>query len=193
MKNIVKTVVIIFFLSVSSYASAQLYGINVYGGYQHHFDDIAPHTFTLRAEADLYAVTSHACLSVSDNYFSFSPVGLILFAPLPLMKSFNKVKKQGGQVPLPILLLCCTAWEFYHNDPPGLDWFWGWDALKFTKLKNISDSFYIQGSLNAGLRYMFDNGLSISAYYEFNHRWTKSQPEELTSHSFGIRLGYNVF
>lgn len=193
MKNIVKTVVIIFFLSVSSYASAQLYGINVYGGYQHHFDDIAPHIFTLRAEADLYAVTSHACLSVSDNYFSFSPVGLILFAPLPLMKSFNEVKKQGGQVPLPILLLCCTAWEFYHNDPPGLDWFWGWDALKFTKLKNISDSFYIQGSLNAGLRYMFDNGLSISAYYEFNHRWTKSQPEELTSHSFGIRLGYNVF
>ena len=36
-------------------------------------------------------------------------------------------------------------------------------------MKNISDTYYLTGSLNAGLIYFINDNLFISGYYEFNH------------------------
>ncbi len=163
-------------------------------------------TATIQAEILFSFFSSRISLTAGPEYFSFSPCGIFLFAPKIFIKTING--EGGNPVLLPFMLVAVSAaqWRFPITD--HLEVNFGWDALKFTRIKNYSDTYYVTGSLNAGLTCFIGDHFFISGYYEYNHthnpairfinwmseysfgeRLCSSQPDILKGHSFGVRIG----
>lgn len=178
----------------------------VSGGYQNlsHSGNMY-HTGTIHAETVFSFFGSRAGLTVGPDYFEFSPFGLMLFAPAVFINTMNA----EADNPLILLFMLCgvsaAQWHIPCSDHIEVNL--GWDALKFVKLKNFSDSFYVAGSLNAGLTGYIGDHWYWNVYYEFNHNhnimisainWAvgglfggiDEQPKYLNGHSFGIRTGW---
>lgn len=159
---------------------------------------------TVQAEILFSFFSSRIGLTAGPDYFSFSPCGIFLFAPRIFANTIND-SRGDPEVLLPFMLIAMSAGQFRFPVTDHLEVNFGWDALKFTKLKNYQDNFYITGSLNAGLTCFIGDQFFVSGYYEFNHThnaachfidWMTdgvfsfgSQPDILKGHSFGIRIG----
>ena len=144
-------------------------------------------------------------LAVGPDYTSFSIFGLLMFAPKFMLES---LKGEEAIVALPIMLTALSAGFLRFPLTDRLEITAGWDALKFTKLRNYADVFYLTGSLNAGLTFFFNDNFFANAYYEFNHTHNSAiniintigegiypqintvQPDVLKGHSFGVRIGW---
>lgn len=214
-----KIYILIALLAASLAVSAQYPGeptihdsfsdLYVMGGFQqvNHNPTGVYNTATVQAEMLFSFVSSRIGLTAGPDYFSFSPCGILLFAPRIFANTMRD--NQGDyEVLWPLFLLASSAlqWRFPITD--HLEVNFGWDALKFTKLKNYSDAFYVAGSLNAGLTLFCGDHFFLSWYYEYNHthnpairlinwmtenaygeRLCGSQPDILKGHSFGVRIG----
>lgn len=164
-------------------------------------------TVTVQSEILFSFVSSRIGLTAGPDYLSFSPCGILLFAPRIFAKTMNE-SKGDNEVLGPLMLIAFSAaqWRFPITD--HLEVNFGWDALKFTRIKNYSDTYYVAGSLNAGLTCFIGDHFFISGYYEYNHthnpairfinwmseysfgeRLCSSQPDILMGHSFGVRIG----
>lgn len=144
-------------------------------------------------------------LAVGPDYTSFSIFGLLMFAPKILLES---LEGESSLVAAPIMLAAFSAGFLRFPLSDHLEITAGWDALKFTKLKNYDDKFYVTGSLNAGLTFFFNDNFFVNGYYEYNHTHNPGiniinkigsgiyppietvQPDELKGHSFGARIGW---
>lgn len=134
------------------------------------------------------------------DYVSFSPFGLLWFMPRLLLGINNMSPRDGAIFLIPAL----ATTQFHIPLSNHLEISAGWDALKITKLKNFRDTYYISGSLNAGLNIFLGDVVFINAYWEYNHAHNPLlklmnqlgpidlQPTELNGHSFGFRLGIMI-
>ena len=139
-----------------------------------------------------------AGVTYGKDYISFSPFGLLWFMPGLLLNGINNLSPQEGAL---FLIPALGTTQFHIPLSNHLEISMGWDALKITKLKNYSNSYYIHGSVNAGLNIFIGDVFFINAYYEYNHAHNPIlklmnklgpidlQPTELNGHSFGFRLG----
>ena len=163
---------------------------------------------TLHAEVLYSFVGSRVGLTVAPDYFSFSPFGILMFAPKLLGATLSDM---GDGPPGAVLVVYATilaATQFHIPLTDHIEISLGWDALKFTKFRKFEDKFYLSGSLNAGVIGFLGDHFYFNGYYEYNHthnsaingiNWTldqlelggdlKSQPNILNGHSFGARIG----
>ena len=142
-----------------------------------------------------------AGVTYGKDYISFSPFGLLWFMPGLLLNGINNLSPQEGML---FLIPALGTTQFHIPLSNHLEISMGWDALKITKLKNYSNSYYIHGSVNAGLNIFIGDVFFINAYYEYNHAHNPIlklmnklgpidlQPTELNGHSFGFRLGVMI-
>lgn len=178
--------------------------VYLFGGYQHfnQTEDIVYNTATIQAEMLYSFFGSRIGITFGPDYLSFSPFGVFLFAPRIFINTIRGESSNPALLPFMLTAISAAQWHFPITD--HLEISFGWDALKFTKFKNYSDDFYIQGSLNAGLILFIGDHFFLSGYYEFNHthnpminalNWVfgegsiNSQPDILVGHSFGARMG----
>lgn len=213
-----KIVLLIVFATASLHVSAQYRGDPTYhdtyadyyviGGYQYlNYPTGVYNVATIQAEMLYSFFGTRVGLAVGPDFTSFSVFGILMFAPKILLESL-----QGGEalVTFPIMLAAISAGYLRFPLTSHLEITLGWDAFKFTKLRNYADKFYLTGSLNAGLSFFLNDHLLLNGYYEFNHsnnwmislvNWTFSSPEEdaviyekqpgvLRGHSFGFRIGW---
>lgn len=169
----------------------------VMGGYQHlsHASE-SYNVVTAQAEILFSRFGSRVSLTTGPDYLSFSPWGIILFAPRAFANTMKRQSTNPALLPFMIIAISAAQWHIPLTD--HLEISAGWDALKFTKMEKLSDSFYITGSINAGLTFFLNNHLFVNGYYEFNHTHNTilglfsagSQPKELKGHSFGARIGW---
>lgn len=213
---------VLFFMFIGGYlsASAQFDWIDrnsptyhdsyadyyIMGGYQYLSHPTGAYNVgTFQVEMLYSFFGTRAGLTLGPDYTSFSVFGLLFFAPKILMES---IQGQEAIVALPFMLAAFSAGFLRFPLTDHLEITGGWDALKFTKLRNYSDVFYVTGSLNAGLTYFFNDNFFVNGYYEFNHthntlieiinkigegiypRINTVQPSELKGHSFGFRVGW---
>lgn len=139
-----------------------------------------------------------AGITYGKDYISFSPFGLLWFMPGLLTDGLKNMSPQEGAL---LLIPALGTTQLHIPLSNHLEISAGWDAFKITKLKNFRDTFYISGSLNAGLNIFLGDVVFINAYYEYNHAHNlilklmnqlgpiDLQPTELNGHSFGFRLG----
>lgn len=193
-------------------ASAQTYrddyqNFLVTAGYQRLIHpDATYNVFTFHAEVVYSFVGSRLGLTAGPDYFSFSPFGIIMAVPSMLMTAADHLESADDPFfRLTVMIAMVSAMQVHIPLADEFEITAGWDALKFTKLKNYSDVFYITGSLNAGFSVYFSDNVFVNAYYEFNHthnpfidmlNWVDfgigHQPSVLKGHSFGIRLGVQL-
>lgn len=180
----------------------------IMGGYQHLNHPIGEYDVaTVQAEILFSFFSSRIGFSVGPEYTSFSPCGIFLFAPRIFASTLEE--EASNPMLLPFMLVAVSAGQWRFPITNHLEINFGWDALKFTKLKNYSDTYYITGSLNAGLTCFIGDVFFVSGYYEYNHthnagikliNWMSynafgesliggSQPDVLKGHSFGVRIG----
>lgn len=138
-----------------------------------------------------------AGVTYGKDYISYSPFGLLWFMPRLLLGMNNMSAREGALFLIPAL----ATTQFHIPITNHVEISAGWDALKITKLKNFRDTFYVSGSVNAGLNIFLGDVVFINAYYEYNHAHNPIlklmnklgpidlQPTELNGHSFGFRLG----
>ena len=164
-------------------------------GAQHFLQPTGPYTAgTFQMEALYSFAGGKAGISYGPDYLSFSPVGILWFTPALLMDGMNNSPR-----PAAALFIIAAIGTLQIHIPLGsyFEMTFGWDAFKFTRLKNFSDTYYVHGSLNAGLNFFITDELFLSAYYEYNHTHNPimkmmggpQQPSELVGHSFGARFG----
>ncbi len=157
---------------------------------------------TIQAEMLYSFFGTRVGFTYGPDYMSFSAFGILLFTPHILMES---LEGEAAMIALPVMLASLSAGFIRFPLTNHLEATVGWDALKFTKLKNFADKFYVTGSLNAGLTYFIGNHFFVNGYYEFNHThnpiisllnkaevfgYINDQPGELKGHSFGARIGW---
>lgn len=140
-------------------------------------------------------------VTYGKDYISFSPFGLLWFMPGLLLDGINNLSPQEGAL---FLIPALGTMQIHIPLSDHVEISAGWDAFKVTKLKNFRDTFYISGSLNAGLNIFLGDVFFINAYYEYNHAHNTIlklmnqlgpidlQPTELNGHSFGFRLGVMI-
>ena len=177
-------------------------------GYQPLFQNQAGliHTFSFNTEVLYSFVGSKANILAGKDYLSFSPVGLLMFIPSVLFDSYYSLA--GSTAGTFLMILAVSSLQFHIPLTDNLEVTTGWDALKFTRFKELSNTFYIQGSLNAGLNYFINDNFYINVAYEFTHphnpliaciNWLFCppggapigyQPTWLMGHSAIIRVGY---
>lgn len=178
------------------------------GGYQQFFHDgNTYYTGTIHAEAVFSFFGSRAGLTIGPDYISFSPFGLLLFAPAVFSKTINDGRLSDNPLLTVFMITAVSAAQWHIPCSDHVEINLGWDALKFVKMKDFNDRFYVAGSLNAGLTGYIGDNLYLNAYYEFNHNHNPAigiinwmfkelgasidgQPKYLNGHSFGIRLGW---
>lgn len=176
------------------------------GGYQRLYHPTNTYNVgTLQAEILFSFAGSRVGITYGPNYISYSPVGLILFVPAIFIKTMRDL--HDSRAALLLMLPAISAMQFHIPLSDHLEISAGWDALKFTKLKNYDGCTYITGSLNAGLICFLGDQFFLSGYYEYNHThnflftalsWLSrgwfsyeiGQPSDLNGHSFGVRIGY---
>lgn len=181
------------------------YNFYIFGGYQYlNHQEATYNTATIQAEMLYSFFGSRIGMTLGPDYYSFSPCGIFLFAPKIFIETING--ESGNPAILPFMLIAVSAAQWHIPLTDHLEISLGWDALKFTKFKNFSDKYYVQGSLNAGLICFLGDHFFLSSYYEFNHthnpmikaiNWAlsdlgeslNSQPNILNGHSFGVRIG----
>lgn len=135
-----------------------------------------------------------AGVTYGKDYISFSPFGLLWFMPGMVLNGINNLSPQEGAL---FLIPALGTMQIHIPLSDHMEITGGWDAFKITKLKNFRNSYYVHGSLNAGLNFFLDDMFFINAYYEFNHTHNPflkmvsmgTQPMELKGHSFGFRIG----
>lgn len=139
-----------------------------------------------------------AGVTYGKDYVSYSPFGLMWFLPGLIT---DGIRNLSGEEGLLFLLPALATAQFHIPLSDHLEISAGWDALKITKLKNFRDTYYISGSVNAGLVFFIGDVFFINAYYEYNHAHNPIlklmnqmgpidlQPTELNGHSFGFRFG----
>lgn len=164
-------------------------------GYQHLNLPTGPYNAgSFQMEALYSFAGGKAGVTYGPNYISFSPFGLLWFVPGMLLNGINNLSPQEGAL---FLIPALGTTQFHIPLSNHLEISAGWDAFKITKLKNFNGSYYVHGSLNAGLNIFLGDVLFINAYYEYNHTHNPvlkvmgmgSQPTELKGHSFGFRFG----
>ena len=212
MKTIKKLAIVIAFTFATLPAMAQHYGRPT------HHDSYADYFFSLGYQhlnhpTGVYNVGSFqmevlysfaggkAGVSYGKDYISISPFGLLWFMPGLLLNGINNLSPQEGAL---FLIPALGITQFHIPLSNHLEISAGWDAFKITKLKNFRNTYYISGSLNAGLNIFLGDVVFINAYYEYNHTHNlilrlmnklgpiNLQPTELNGHSFGFRLGVMI-
>lgn len=207
-----KSILILVFAFVAIPSMAQHYGRPT------HHDSYADYFFSLGYQhlnhpTGVYNVGSFqmevlysfaggkAGISYGKDYISYSPFGLLWFMPSLITNGTKNLSPQEGML---LLLPAFATTQFHIPLSDHLEISAGWDALKITKLKNFRDTFYVSGSVNAGLNIYLGDVVFINAYYEYNHAHNPIlklmnklgpidlQPTELNGHSFGFRLGVMV-
>ena len=93
-------------------------------------------------------VGGKAGVTYGKDYVSFSPFGLMWFLPGLIT---DGIKNLSGEEGLLFLLPALATAQFHIPLSDHLEISAGWDALKITKLKNFRDTYYVSGSVNAGL------------------------------------------
>ena len=163
---------------------------------------------TIHAEVLYSFVGSRIGLTVTPDYFSFSPFGILMFAPKLLGETLSDMGDGPPGAALAVYATLLAATQFHIPLTDHIEISLGWDALKFTKFRKYEDKFFLSGSLNAGVIGFLGDHFYINGYYEYNHthnsaingiNWTldqlelggdlKNQPDILNGHSFGVRIG----
>lgn len=208
MKTIKKLVIVIVLVFVTIPMIAQHYGQPTHHdsycdyflsvGYQHLSHPYCAYNVgTFQMEALYSFAGGKAGIAYGKDYISISPFGLLWFVPGMLL---DGMKNLSGQEGLIFLLPALATMQFHIPITDHLEVSAGWDALKITKMKNIRNTYFITGSLNAGLNYFINDVFYINAYYEYNHTHNpvlklmgfELQPSEFKGHSFGFRLGLMI-
>lgn len=171
-------------------------------GYQHLNHPTGPYNAGSFQMEVLYSFAGgKAGVTYGKDYVSFSPFGLLWFMPGLLTDGIKNLSAQEGML---FLLPAFATTQFHIPVSDHLEISAGWDALKITKLKNFRDTYYISGSVNAGLNIFIGDVFFINAYYEYNHAHNPIlklmnqmgpidlQPTELNGHSFGFRFGVMI-
>ena len=142
-----------------------------------------------------------AGVSYGKDYISFSPFGLLWFMPGLLLDGINNLSPKEGAL---FLIPALATMQIHIPITDHVEISAGWDALKITKLKNFRNTYYVSGSVNAGLNVFIGDVFFINAYYEYNHAHNPIlklmnqlgpidlQPTELNGHSFGFRFGVMI-
>lgn len=205
MKTIKKYMILLMLAFAALPTMAQHYGRPSYHnsytdyffsvGYQHLNHSTGPYNaFSFQMEALYSFAGGKAGVTYGSNYVSFSPFGLLWFMPGMVLNGINNLSPQEGAL---FLIPALGTMQIHIPLSDHMEITGGWDAFKITKLKNFRNSYYVHGSLNAGLNFFLDDMIFINAYYEFNHTHNPilkmvsmgTQPAELKGHSFGFRFG----
>ena len=204
-----KSIIIAAFVLVAIPTMAQHYGSPAYHdsyadyffslGYQHlNHPTGAYNVGSFQMEVLYSFVGGKAGVTYGKDYVSFSPFGLMWFLPGLIT---DGIKNLSGEEGLLFLLPALATAQFHIPLSDHLEISAGWDALKITKLKNFRDTYYVSGSVNAGLNVFIGDVFFINAYYEYNHAHNPIlklmnklgpidlQPTELNGHTFGFRFG----
>lgn len=157
--------------------------------------------FTFHTEVVYSFVGSRFGLTSGPDYFSFSPCGIIMAVPAMVKNAVESLDEEPFLKMIEMITIV-SAMQFHIPLDDKFEITAGWDALKFTKLKNYSGNFYVTGSLNAGFSIYLGDHVFVNGYYEFNHthnpfidmlNWLDlgigHEPGVLKGHSFGVRLG----
>lgn len=161
--------------------------------------------FTLEAEVLYSFIGSKVNLTAGKDYMSFSPVGILMFMPAIVLNTYGDLELFSAG----LFMLCVfSAAQVHIPITDNIEFTGGWDALKFTKLRNIdNDTFYCTGGLNAGINFYLTDNVFINAHYEYNHthngtlkvwNWVNEpihqtvdlQPTWLNGHSVNLQIGY---
>ena len=170
------------------------------GGYQYlkHPTGVY-HTGQIQIEVLYSFAGGKVGVTYGPDYISFSPFGVLWFTPALFVQQLKTLSPSQGKY---LLIPALATMQFHIPLTRHMEMTLGWDALKVTKLRNYSNSFYITGSVNAGLNVFIGNHFYMNAYYEFNHTHNplikilsymvtlSSQPKVLNGHSFGVRVGF---
>ena len=145
----------------------------------------------------VFSILNPECLlldiSFGANYFSINPWGSVAMEIAILGGGRHSPITWGG-ICLGILL----SPRLHIPIGKHFDVFAGWDALKLTRMKDISNAWYVTGDLRSGFNYYVTKNLFVNVYYEFNHNYNwvldiAKQPKALNGHSIGIQIGYFLF
>ena len=181
--------------------------IKVGYGYLNHDKIVESSYNTISFEAEvLYSfIGSKVNLKAGRDYKSFSPFGVLMFLPAIVVRTIGDLDPSSVGM---FMLFALSAAQIHIPITDYVEITGGWDAFKFTKLRNIdNDTFYCTGELNAGFNVFFNDNFFLSALYEYNHthngfikswNWLNEpihqtinyQPTWLNGHAFSIRLGY---
>ncbi len=212
MKTIKKLAIVIVFTFATLPVMSQHYGRPT------HHDSYADYFFSLGYQhlnhpTGVYNVGSFqmeilysfaggkAGVSYGKDYISFSPFGLLWFMPGLLLDGINNLSPKEGAL---FLIPALATMQIHIPITDHVEISAGWDALKITKLKNFRNTYYVSGSVNAGLNVFIGDVFFINAYYEYNHAHNPIlklmnqlgpidlQPTELNGHSFGFRFGVMI-
>ena len=145
-------------------------------------------------------------ISFGNNYLSVSPMGIAAFP----LTGFGLVSTEFfSYVWFTLAFLdVLSSPRFYLPIGKHFDVFAGWDAFKLTRMKDISNAWYVTGDLRAGFNCYVNKKFVISSYYEYNHNhnlFTRAlnralggigvdipdQPTALNGHSVGIHIGFS--
>lgn len=209
MKTLKKSTIIVALVIAAIPTMAQHYGRPT------HHDSYADYFFSLGYQHLMHSTGSYNAgsfqaevlysfaggkvgVTYGKDYISFSPFGVLWFVPRLFLHEINRLSPQEAML---FIIPAIGTTQFHIPLSNHLEISMGWDALKITKLKNYSNSYYIHGSVNAGLNVFIGDVFFINAYYEYNHTHNlilklmnqlgpiDLQPKVLNGHSFGFRLG----
>lgn len=214
-----KLLFLLLFLSVCNTAFCQRYGFRfrnwsyyergdlvVTAGYQNfHLQAGNYQAYSINCEYivndtddELLTIGIRGDMAFGKDYISFAPVGLIVNASMPLF--LNSAGETWEY--LLIGLGGLSSLQFHLPICKVLDVNGGWSSFKITKLKDIGDTYYINGGIGAGLS-LFIRNVVINPYYEYNYNyyWLSNKfndwfdtairyPRCFNGHTFGIRVGF---
>ena len=212
MKNLKRSLIVVIFACIAIPMTAQHYGRPTYHdsyadyffsvGYQHLNHPTGEYnTGSFQIEALYSFAGGKAGVTYGKDYISYSPFGLLWFMPGLLLDGINNLSPKEGAL---FLIPALATMQIHIPITDHVEISAGWDALKITKLKNFRDTYYVSGSINAGLNVFIGDVFFINAYYEYNHAHNPIlklmnqlgpidlQPTELNGHSFGFRLGVMI-
>lgn len=212
MKNLKRSLIVVIFACIAIPMTAQHYGRPTYHdsyadyffsvGYQHLNHPTGEYnTGSFQMEALYSFAGGKAGVTYGKDYISYSPFGLLWFMPGLLLDGINNLSPKEGAL---FLIPALATMQIHIPITDHVEISAGWDALKITKLKNFRDTYYVSGSINAGLNVFIGDVFFINAYYEYNHAHNPIlklmnqlgpidlQPTELNGHSFGFRLGVMI-
>lgn len=212
MKTLKKSIIIAAFVLVAIPVMAQHYGRPTYHdsyadyffslGYQHLNHPTGTYNAGSFQMEVLYSFAGgKAGVTYGNDYISYSPFGLLWFMPGLLLDGINNLSPSEGAL---FLIPALATMQIHIPITDHVEISAGWDALKITKLKNFRNTYYVSGSVNAGLNVFIGDVFFINAYYEYNHAHNPIlklmnqlgpidlQPTELNGHSFGFRLGIMI-